>query len=103
MNRTGAETAVAVMRELLCGENGELQNLTEDGHMRLCVLAHALCLYGEYYSDLGSMVDVGAFDRVMNDARWQEGWFFTLPFDKAIHGQLLAVIGLGLNDIGTKA
>ena len=38
LGRTEAGTIVAVTRELLCGENGELQNLTEDGHTRLCVL-----------------------------------------------------------------
>jgi len=104
------------MRELLCGKNGELQNLTEDGHIRLCVLAIALCLYEEGdNSDPGSMLGIDAFDRVMNDARRQTEeedftgkpdaraeeetcahrgwWFLTLPFDKAIHGQLLATIG----------
>jgi len=57
------------MRKLLCGENGELQNLTEDWHIRLCVLAIALSSYDEEDdSDMGSMLDVIAFDRVMNDA-----------------------------------
>ena len=27
-----------MMRELLCGENGELQNLAEDEHIRLCTV-----------------------------------------------------------------
>ena len=121
----------------MCGENGELQNLTEDGHIRLCVLAKAL-------HQTGSMLDVdepaslcptprprwwrcacsaaaaASFRRVMMfvawnhpaAVRWREDhpgpcstgkpdtqadirrwWSLMLPFDKAIHGQLLAAIG----------
>ena len=113
-DRTEAEIVVVAMRELLCGENGELQNLTEDGHIRLCVLAIAL----DQGLPQGSMLDVDEFRRVMfrgwnhpEAARWRmekevhrtwkpeaqadlRGWWLlTLPFDKAIHGQLLAAIG----------
>jgi len=45
--QTEAEIIVAVMRELLCGGSGELQNLTEDGHIRLCVLAIILHYRGD--------------------------------------------------------
>jgi len=102
LDRTEAEIIVAAMRELLCGENGELQNLTEDGHIRLCVLAVTLHLQLPW-----SMLDVDAFVRIIEkdftgkpDARAGEetgahrGWWFKRPpFDKATHGQLLAAIG----------
>jgi len=119
VDQTEAEIIVAAMREVLCGENGELQNLTEDGHIRLCVLAKCvLAITCDQGLSQGSMLDVDEFCRVMfrgwnhpEAARWRMEkevnftwepdtqadirgwWFFTLPFDKAIHGQLLAAIG----------
>ena len=116
-DRTEAEIVVVAMRELLCGENGELQNLTEDGHIRLYVLAIVLYLIEDVRGlSQGLMLDVDAFVHIMEEnawktpeaARWLEDhrtgkpdtqadirgwWFITLPFDKAIHGQLLAAIG----------
>ena len=97
---------------------------TEDGHIRLCVLAIALYQYddlsqfNEVVRDLSKlMLDADEFEHIMNEYSWNENawrtpeethfwlekpdtqadirrwWFLTLPFDKAIHSQLLAAIG----------
>ena len=117
-DRAEAGIIVVAMRELLCGENGELQNLTEDGHIRLCVLAVTLFFLRSSFLredglglSQGSMLDVDAFVRIMRKNAWRHTkkgdstgkpdtqadirrwWSLMLPFDKAIHGQLLAAIG----------
>ena len=79
VEQTEAEIIVAAMRELLRGENGELQNLTEDGHIRLCVLASALYQYddlsqfNEVVRDLSKlMLDADEFEHIMNEYSWYE-------------------------------